>query len=96
MQERSMPFTATQKSQLIATLKENGWSMREGTIWSPSGGLYFNDSHFQHWGPKEMRDIFAGRANRIETSASKNWEASTNENRQVSAAAAKALETTDT
>jgi hypothetical protein len=91
MQERSMPFNATQKTQLMAELIEKGWSIREDTIWSPSGGLYFNDSHFTHWGPKEMRDIFTERAARIERSALKNWETSANENRQVSDAAAEVL-----
>lgn len=70
--------------------------MREGAFWSPSAGLYFNDSHFQQWGPKEMRDIFTERANRIERAALQNWELSTDENRQVSAAASAVFNVTDT
>jgi hypothetical protein len=91
-----MPFTESQRSQFVAALENKGWRLRENILWSPSAGLYFNDSHFQQWDPKEVRDIFTARANRIQRAALQNWETSTNENRQVSDAAEAVLTTAGT
>lgn len=96
LQEFWMPFTESQRCRFISILEGDGWRMHEGVLWSPSSGLYFNDSHFHQWGPKEMRDIFKARANRIERAALENWKAATDENRQVSAAAATVFNATGT
>lgn len=61
-----MPFSGTQKAPFIAALVTRGWRLREGVLWSPGGGLSFNDSTFAAWGPQEMKEIFTRRAARIE------------------------------
>jgi hypothetical protein len=61
----AMPFSEAQKKQFIALLQSKGWKLREGTIWTASGGLWFNDSHFQEWCPPQMHGIFIQRAARI-------------------------------
>ena len=86
-----MPFSEAQKSQFIAILENQGWTLQEDAICSPGGGLWFDNSHFQSWSPIEMRDTFAVRADRIERAAHENWERAANENRQASLAAAAAL-----
>jgi hypothetical protein len=78
-----MPFTENQKTQFIALLQAKGWQLRDDTIWSPSEGLYFNNSHFAHWGPVEMHDIFTQRAGRIAKSQLSNWQRVTHENEEV-------------
>ncbi len=50
---------------------------------APSKGLWFNDSHFNNWSPKEMAEIFEGRAARIEKAKIGDWEQSSVENFQV-------------
>jgi hypothetical protein len=72
--------------QFIAALQSQGWPLREGTVWSSSGGLYFNDGHFDQWTPQEMRDLFAERAKRIERTALEGWQQAAEENRQPSEA----------
>jgi hypothetical protein len=82
-----MPFTKTQKSQFIALLQTKGWQLRDGTIESAGGGLYFSDSHFGHWSPSQMHDIFTQRAARIAKAQIGDWKRSTRENQEASWAA---------
>jgi hypothetical protein len=86
-----MPFTATEKERFIAALQRRGWQLRKGSVWSPGEGLYFNDAHFEHWTPAEMRAVFTGRANRIKEAALEGWQKSVDEYRQVCTAAGEAL-----
>jgi hypothetical protein len=86
-----MPFTTTQKEWFIAALQRRGWELRQDTVWSPSEGLYFNDAHFEHWTPAEMRLVFTGRANRIKEAALEGWQKSVDEHREVCSAAEEAL-----
>lgn len=86
-----MPFTTPEKEQFIAALQSRGWSLREDTIWSPSGGLYFNDSHFAHWTPTEMSSVFTARADRIQKAALAGWRKTVDENQQVCSAAEEVL-----
>jgi hypothetical protein len=61
-----MPFTSDERQVVTAVLQSYGWRLRDGVLWSPSGGLYFDDAHFAQWGPGEMSEVFERRAGRIE------------------------------
>ncbi len=87
-----MPFTQNQKSTLIALLQTKGWQLRDGTIWSPGGGLYLSDAHFNDWIPQDMREIFATRSARLEKCKSGPLEHASEENAQASWAAAQIIE----
>jgi len=82
-----MPFSEAQKKQFIALLQSKGWQLRDGTIWSASGGLWFSDSHFEGWDPPQMHEIFARRAARIATARIGDWSRSSRENQEASCAA---------
>jgi hypothetical protein len=83
-----MPFNEAQKKQFIALLQAKGWELRDGTIWSASGGLWFNDSHFGHWSPPQMHEVFTLRATRIaKAQIGDGWPTSFRENQEVSCAA---------
>jgi hypothetical protein len=75
-----MPFTEGQKRQFIASLQSKGWELHDGTIWSPSGGLWFDEPHFAHWSPSQVHDIFARRAARIAKAQIGDWLTSSREN----------------
>jgi hypothetical protein len=60
-----MPFTEIQKTKIIALLQTKGWELRDGVIWPPSRGLYFNNSHFTHWTPRQMHEVCSQRAARL-------------------------------
>ena len=82
-----MAFTYLERAEFVTVLSRMGWELRADTLWSPTSGLCFNDSHFQQWGPAEMLKTFAARVTRIERAGLPNWEASAGENRQVCEAA---------
>jgi hypothetical protein len=85
-----MSFTAQQREEFTATLRRKGWTLEGDTLWSPSRGLYFNDSHFEHWSPTEMREVFNRRGDRIQKAALDGWEPSVGEHRDVCLAAEEA------
>ncbi|HUI06131.1 MAG TPA: hypothetical protein VL486_03920 [Verrucomicrobiae bacterium] len=82
-----MPFSEVQKKQFIELLQTKGWQLRDGTIWSPGGGLWFSDSHFGDWSPSQMHEIFDQRAERIAKAQLGDWQKSSHENREASFAA---------
>jgi hypothetical protein len=82
-----MPFTEHQYQQFTAILQSKGWTMVNDTLWSPSRGLYFNHSHFEHWSPSEMCEIFSRRSERIQEAAFENWAQTVDEHRDVCLAA---------
>jgi hypothetical protein len=65
-----MPFTKPQKAQFITLLQAKGWQLRDGTIYAPSGGLWFSDEHFD-WSPPQMHEIFTRRAARLRANAAR-------------------------
>ena len=81
-----MAFTSAEKQKMVAALESVGWRMEDGTIWSPTRGLYFNRSHFEGWTPKEMRDVFSERRERIERAQFQGWEQAVQEHEQVCSA----------
>jgi hypothetical protein len=81
-----MPFTEAQKSQFIALLQTKGWQLRDGEIWSPSGGLCFHDARFGV-DPTEMHEVFTRRAARIARSQIGNWQRDAHENEEAAWAA---------
>jgi hypothetical protein len=83
-----MPFSEAQKMQFIALLQAKGWELRDGTICSASGGLWFDDSHFGDWSPSEMHDVFTRRFTRIANAqVGDDCQRSSRENYEVSCAA---------
>lgn len=82
-----MPFAASERERFIGVLQTKGWVLEKDTLWSPSRGLYFNCSHFEHWSPSEMRDVFLRRGDRIQEAAFDGWERFVAEHRDVCAAA---------
>ena len=82
-----MPFTVAQKTQFVALLQTKGWQLRDDTIWSPGGGLWFSDSHFAHWSPAEMYEVFAQRSARIAKAQIGDWQSCSRENEEASQAA---------
>lgn len=82
-----MAFTASERERFIHLLTSKGWRLEDDTLWSPTRGLYFNESHFADWSPAEMRDVFARRGNRIQKAAIDGWERSVGEHRDVCSAA---------
>jgi hypothetical protein len=78
-----MPFTATEREHFTNLLKDKGWAVEKDTLWSPSRGLYFNDSHFAQWSAREMHDVFTRRGERIQEAALDGWERSVGEHRDV-------------
>ena len=83
-----MPFTAKEREQFTATLQRKGWALENDTLWSPSLGLYFNNSHFEHRSPAELGEVFNRRGDRIQSAALDGWERSVGEHRDVCLAAA--------
>lgn len=82
-----MPFTESEKNAFIAALTRRGWELRDDVIWSPSGGLFFQSSHFADWDPNQMKDIFTRRAARIEMQTYEGAAKSAAENHDVHLAA---------
>jgi hypothetical protein len=82
-----MPFSEAQKSRFISLLEAKGWQMREGTLWSASGGLWFDNMHFEQWSPSQMCDIFRQRAERIAKAQIGDWLSSSREHQEASLAA---------
>jgi len=82
-----MPFSEAQKIRFVGFLESQGWQMRDGTIWSPSGGLWFSGSHFEEWSPPQMHAISRQRADRIAKAQIGDWQRSSLENQQASVAA---------
>ncbi len=82
-----MPFSEAQKQQFVALLQTKGWQLREGTIWSPSGGLWFSEPHFEHGSPAELHETFTRRAERIAKAQIGEWQTSSRENQEASWAA---------
>ena len=82
-----MPFTETQMAKFIALLRTKGWGYRDGTIWSPGGGLWFSEAHFADWSPAHLSDLFAQSAARLEKYKPGPLEHASGENLQASWAA---------
>jgi|ERR1035437_3154576 hypothetical protein len=82
-----MAFTEAQKSQFIALLQTKDWQLRDGTIWSPGGGLWFDEPHFIHYDPPQVLEMFTQRAARIAKSQIGNWQRATRENEEAAWAA---------
>jgi len=82
-----MPFAEAQKTRFIAMLETRGWQLRDGTIWSPSGGLWFSEPHFEHDSPAELHGTFSRRAERIAKAQLGDWQTSSRENQEASWAA---------
>ena len=86
-----MPFTPSERARFVVALQSRGWTLEKDSLWSPSRGLYFNGSHFEHWSPAEMRDVFTRRGDRIQKAAFDGWERSVGEHRDVCSAAEEVL-----
>lgn len=82
-----MPFTENQKAQFIALLQTKGWELRDGTIWSPGGGLWFDEPHFRQYDPPQVLDMFTQRAARLAKSQLDGWQRMTRENEEAAWAA---------
>ena len=82
-----MAFSLTERERFVRVLRSKGWTLVDGTLWSPSRGLYFNDAHFEHWSVAEMRDVFTQRCDRIQKAAFDEWALHVGENRDVCTAA---------
>lgn len=82
-----MPFSETQRTRFVALLQTKDWHLLDSTIWSTSGGLWFDDSHFEHWNPSQMREVFSSRAAHIAKAQVSDWQRSTRENREAAWAA---------
>jgi hypothetical protein len=82
-----MPFTAQQRQQFAAILQKKGWTLENDMLWSPSRGLYLINSHFEHWSPAEMCEVFNRRGDRIQKAALDGWERHVGEHRDVRLAA---------
>jgi len=91
LKDSAMPFSHSEKNIFIAALESRGWQLCDDTIYSPSGGLYFNPSHFGHWNPKDMKEIFTHRAARIEKLPHQDAVKNTTENHDVHWAADEVL-----
>ena len=78
-----MPFTENQKTIFCSALEKKGWSQTVGKIDSPSGCLWFLESHFIENSPAQLADTFKQRALRIEAAKVGAWEQSTAENKDV-------------
>ncbi|MDB5345384.1 MAG: hypothetical protein JWP89_3761 [Schlesneria sp.] len=83
-----MPFSDSQKKAFKVALQSKGWVLRDSLILSPSGALWFDDSHFGDWSPMQMYEIFTQRAERIAKAQLGDWQASTRDNQDASLAAA--------
>lgn len=86
-------MTKSEQDEFVALLVKSGWSLSDGTVWSPSKGLWFSDSHFVQWSPKEFAEAFSRRAERIEKAKIGDWERSARENQQACEAAQKIMKT---
>jgi hypothetical protein len=86
-----MPFTQNEKASFIAFLQTKGWQLRDGIIWSPSGGLHLSEAHFDDWSPEHVRDMFAARSTRLEKYKPDPLEHAAEENAQASWAAGQVL-----
>lgn len=84
---RAMPFTSTERTLFVALLQSRGWQFEGGTIWSPTRGLWFSDSHLSDWSPAQMHDIFTQRSARIAKAQIGDWQTSSRENEEASWAA---------
>ncbi len=79
-----MPFTPKETQRFVSALLELGWTLEGDTVSSPSGGLWFDETHSATWSPQEMRETFIARAQRIgETMIGDDWESAYMENSQV-------------
>ena len=76
---------------MIALLQTKGWQFRDGTIWSPSSGLWFSDSHFGHESPSKIFETFTERAARIARSEHINWQTNARENQEAAWAAGEVM-----
>ena len=79
-----MGHTKEQREFVMRELQSLGWSRLGETIYSPSGGLWFSESHFENWSPQEMQEIINNRGKRIEGAKNENWERSSKEHYQLS------------
>ena len=87
-----MAFTASERERFSHLLTGKGWRLEDDTLWSPTRGLYFNESHFADWSPAEMREVFTRRGDRIQKAAIDGWECLVGEHRDVCSAAAEVID----
>ncbi len=79
-----MGLTDPERGAFVKGLQQKGWSLKDDTVTSPSGGLWFSESHFTDWTLQQFQEIFAGRADRIRKAKLGDWEQSEQENRDAS------------
>lgn len=82
-----MAFSEVQRKRFIELLESKGWQMRDATLWSPGGALWFGDAHFEDWSPSQMHEIFKQRASRIANAQMGDWQEHSRENHEASVAA---------
>lgn len=87
-----MAFTASQRERFTYLLTGKGWRLEDDVLWSPTRGLFFNESHFANWSPAEMRDVFTRRGDRIHKAAIDGWERSVVEHHDVWSAAEEVID----
>lgn len=79
-----MPFTPQEQRRFVSALLEHGWTLEGDTVSSPSGELWFDETHSATWSPQELRETFIERAKRIgEAMIGDDWESAYVENSQV-------------
>lgn len=79
-----MGLTKIERRAFVDALIQRGWGLENGTIWAPSHGLYFSESHFDHWRLEDFREIFSQRAQRIRKLLGEGSAQSANENQDIS------------
>jgi hypothetical protein len=70
----------------IATPDERQ-AIAENSIWSPGGGLWFDEPHFRHCDPPQVLEMFTQRAARLAKSQLEGWQRMTRENEEAAWAA---------
>lgn len=87
-----MAFSEAQKQRFVGLLETKGWQMCDGTIYSPSGGLWFSSAHFGGWSPSQMYEIFSRRGKRIAKEQLDDWQVHSRENQEASFAAEQVID----
>jgi len=78
-----MRFRKEEIKYVISELIAVGWNLNRDTIFAPSGGIWFNESHFNDWGPSEMLEIIGNRGKKIELAKNENWNSFSKEHYQL-------------
>lgn len=78
-----MEYTQKQKEFVIGQLINFGWLRENNIITAPSGGIWFEDSHFNDWEPQQMKEIIKNRGNRVAREKHQGWEEFSEEHFQL-------------